>query len=106
MKNGDEILSYNPYKPVKKIIGILHECNIPITAIDTVFELVKADIEANTIPYQGKTNENFEAENRKHYAHIPFFSKDFLSTLKFSDWLPLIISLLALFISVTSFILA
>ena len=106
MKNGDEILSYNPYKPVKKIIDILHECNIPITAIDTVFELVKADIEANTIPYQGKINENFEVENRKYYTHIPFFSKDFLSTLKFSDWLPLIISLLALFISVTLFVLS
>lgn len=55
MENGNEILSYNPYKPVKKIIGILHECNIPITAIDTVFELVKADIEANTIPYQPRS---------------------------------------------------
>ena len=62
MENGNEILSYNPYKPVKKIIGILHECNIPITAIDTVFELVKADIEANTIPYQPNHNECLTSE--------------------------------------------
>lgn len=38
-------------KPIPEIVEILHKHGITLAMIDTVFNLVKEDIEAHTVPY-------------------------------------------------------
>lgn len=45
------VYKYNPHEPVKEIVEILHKYQIPIVAINQVFELVQEDIRKKTIPY-------------------------------------------------------
>ena len=42
---------FDPTEPVPKIVEALHEAKIPIAALELVFEEVRKDIRAYTIPY-------------------------------------------------------
>lgn len=43
--------TFNPREPVPIIVQALHDAKIPIAALDTVFEEVRKNIKAYTIPY-------------------------------------------------------
>lgn len=44
-------------EPAADILKVLHEHNVPIGMVDTVFDMVKEDIEASPVPYQSKETE-------------------------------------------------
>lgn len=58
---------FNVEKPVKKIVAILHECNIPLSGLNVVFKRVEEDILSNAIPYDPMISvaELNELRNRK-----------------------------------------
>lgn len=39
-------------KPVPEIVAVLHKYQIPIALVDQVFDRVRHDINANTVPYK------------------------------------------------------
>lgn len=41
----------NPHAPVKEIVKLLHKYQIPLSLLNNVFDLVRIDIEQNSIPY-------------------------------------------------------
>lgn len=42
---------FDPTEPVPKIVQALHDAKIPIAALELVFEEVRKNIRAYTIPY-------------------------------------------------------
>lgn len=53
------ITSFDPRKPVREIIGILHKYQIPISGISQVMDLVIDDAQRNTVVYNPEENDAF-----------------------------------------------